>query len=84
MFAISNAELYDLPPAETVNCSNCGGTHPVERAEKIRADGTREICYMLGFYRCGDKSYLYSIRDRDIRKDGLAPVTEPSPAKARA
>ena len=64
MIAIGNNELGE-PAGKTITCPLCKGEHPIEfgTSTRIDADGTRSAPEVstLGFYRCGDSSYLASI-----------------------
>lgn len=60
--AFGNDELDNAPPVtETVKCEICGEQHPVEYGDKILPDGTKEPSKVLGFYKCGGKTYLASV-----------------------
>ena len=70
MLAIGSNELGE-PAGDTITCPFCKGEHPIEfgTSTHINADGTRSEPEVgtLGFYRCGDYSYLASINGRLLR-----------------
>jgi len=69
--AIGNNELG--PPAgETIECLFCKQQHPIEygTSRRLMDNGEwsePEPCTTLGFYKCGDKSYLASVDGRLLR-----------------
>lgn len=63
--AIGNNELGD-EIGESVTCPRCSGEHPVLYGERVLPDGSREPSRTLGFYRCGDKSYLCAVEGRSV------------------
>lgn len=65
--AIGNDEMGG-PIGAAVKCPHCGQQHPVEYGEKVLPDGSRERSNALGFYRCGEKSYLCALYGRDVMK----------------
>ena len=68
MLGIANDEIKDKPDiTDIINCDICGGTHRIEYGEEILKDGTRKKSKFLGFYKCGDKTYLASIKGKDVR-----------------
>lgn len=63
--AIGNDELGD-DIGEYVTCPHCGDQHPVQYGDKIEKDGTKTPSKLLGFYKCGDNSYLCSIDGKSL------------------
>ena len=61
-FAISNDELAKLPIDELnmMKCPHCGDIHQI----KIERPFKTGKCTSLGFYECGEHTYLYSIDNR--------------------
>lgn len=61
-FAISNDELAKAEPEEPfVVCDRCKGNHPLEHR---MSTGSAET--IIGLYKCGDSSYLYSINGKRV------------------
>ena len=69
MFAISDEELGEH--IEKVDCPHCGNGHDIEygTTRTLQPDNTWSEPVKdntLGFYKCGGKSYLASIKGRAI------------------
>ena len=64
--AIGNDELGG-PIGATVACPLCGARHPVEYGTDT---ATGLPSRLLGFYRCGEASYLCAIEGKTIRRSG--------------
>ena len=64
MLAIGNNELGE-PAGDTITCPFCEGEHLIEfgTSRRVLEDGTlsEPEVSTLGFYKCGDSSYLASI-----------------------
>lgn len=70
VLAISNDELASAPElGETVACHICGGEHPVEHAYGTKSDGSRsDLC--LSVFKCGNKSYMCGLNNKELRPRG--------------
>jgi len=70
MLAIGNNELGE-PAGDTIKCPFCKGEHPIEfgTSRRVLEDGTLSEPEVgtLGFYKCGDSSYLASINGRLLK-----------------
>ena len=67
MFAIGNEELVNKPVVgKTIECPQCDGTHEVEYGEEILKDGTKILCDLISFYKCGEKTYLCGVNGKSI------------------
>ena len=63
MFSISNDEEKRLPPlGETVTCPKCQQAHEVLYGTNDKGEESR----LLGFYKCGDTTYLAGINGKDV------------------
>ena len=70
MLTIGSDELGD--EIEEVTCPHCGEVHPIEygTSRTLQYDGTwsePKPSKMLGYYKCGGKTYLASIEGRAIK-----------------
>lgn len=74
-FAIGNDELEEAPVEEEFFfCEKCDKNHPIEHAKSACSECIRneqKECHhnasVLGFYRCEDSSYLYSLNGKQVR-----------------
>ena len=73
MYAIGNDELELLPAApEAITCPHCGSEHPIEygTSRTLKKDGSGWTdpvpSKLLGFYKCGDTSYLATLNGKLI------------------
>ena len=69
--AVGNDELGEY--AETIKCDKCGKEHEIEygTSSHLLPDGTMskpEPSKTIGFYKCGDQSYLGTINGRLINR----------------
>jgi len=61
-FAIGNDELAKCPPEEPFfRCAKCKAKHAIEHSS---SKGENPLT--LGFYKCGESSYLYSINGKAV------------------
>ena len=68
---IGNNELGE-PAGETIECLFCKQQHPIEYADsRTPLDNGEwsepEVYKQLGFYKCGDQSYLASVDGRLLK-----------------
>ena len=63
--AIGNDELGE-EAGENVTCPNCGKKHKIEYGEKKNKKGEWKPSKMLGFVKCGEKSFLVTINNKLI------------------
>ena len=64
--AIGNNELGP-EVGKSARCPNCKKHHTVEYGYKILPDGTKEPSRVLGFVKCGKKSFLVAINEKLIK-----------------
>jgi len=69
MLSFSNEELDAMPLASgTVKCKHCGDTHEITYSDLITKDPDgnelRHPSDQIGFYKCGEKSYLAVINGK--------------------
>ena len=69
--AVGNNELGEY--AETIQCAKCGKEHEIEygTSSHLLPDGTMseaKTSKLLGFYKCGDNTYLGTINGRLINR----------------
>lgn len=68
MFIIGNEELEKASTLkDSFICDRCGEIHSVYYGKKEMPDGMLVESKTLAFYRCGDKTYLAGIKEKDIR-----------------
>lgn len=65
-FAIGNEELAKKKSIGKIVTCRCGKRHKVRFGETVHKDGTKTPDKMLGFIRCGKKSYLASIDGKKL------------------
>ena len=63
--AISNDELGE-EAGENVTCPNCGKQHKIEYGKKKNKKGEWEHSEESGFVKCGEKSFLVTIKNKLI------------------